>query len=225
MHNVFQCEISKRFNNFSVLLIGVSLVLAGCGGGKDICTSRSEAEKIVKEVLQKETGNPDGLRYIDETKNRDNWRYITKWYEKPAMHDYFTIQREIYGGKYEGEKYKKLEQQGFVIIGKVIDSHNDPSIEIKFTEKAKPYIVSTSKRFWKSTDHVDISLAEIDTVKVTGITHSEGLEKKMCKVKFKAYYKPTPFGELFLEPKHLTREGVMPFILYDDGWRVERPFK
>lgn len=133
-------------------------------------------------------------------------KYITQDYR---MENYGSRGKgyETYKFKNSTEKHKKLEEKGFINIL----FHSDRPC-VSFTDKAKPYIVRRSGR------KVYISIAEIDTIEVTGLRKSEN----RCKVDYIAKYRPTPIGTILIhDEKQLIVKESAYLVLYDDGWRID----
>jgi len=192
-----------------LLCAGIILLSLGCGGSKDL--SRSKAAQIIKETYNK------------ETKNSKEWRVNTLKFEKHEQDEYFVIP----GGADPKilDAYKKLTDHGLVVMGKITIGKGSGQYNydaMKFTNKAKPYIISEDKfdGIGGRNDRVIILLAEVDNVEVTGIAPVTVEGAKMSEVEFTLHYKPTPIGELLLKPDKLIEKSRLPFKLYDDGWRI-----
>ena len=120
---------------------------------------------------------------------------------------------------------KNLEAGGFI---KILTERNTPYIEDKkdltfdFTDQAKPYFIKRENAT-PDNKNVDVFLAKVVNVEVTGITESavtSGVNTRIANYTVK--YEPTPIGKI-IDEKQAGEEvkGQMPFVLYDDGWRIE----
>lgn len=173
--------------------------------------TRESAAKMIETFLKV---NPQGnllLLFGGKTKSYNYDQKLGHY----ALRDTFTGGAEI-------QILKKLESAGFVKIvsekrlgQEIYDSTFD------FTDKATPYFV---KREGVSPDdkNVDVLLAELVSVEVTGLTEpmaANGVSARIAN--FTATYKATPIGAI-IDEKTASAEfkSQMPFVLYDDGWRV-----
>lgn len=109
-----------------------------------------------------------------------------------------------------------LDEEGLLTISQDL---NKPMIE--FTEKASPYLLPTSEED-KAMHIQKIKLADEDLVEVTGIqTSTDG---KSAVVEFTTTLKNfTPLNALVTR-KLKENEAInkVSFVLYDDGWRMEK---
>jgi len=113
---------------------------------------------------------------------------------------------------------EKLEQAGLIeIVARQKHSIvGDMDIFFNFTEKAKPYIIKEGDGT-PDNQYTIILLGEVVNVEVSGITEGE----KQRIADFTAEYKTTPFGEIIKKEESSEEvKSQMPFILYDDGWRI-----
>jgi len=123
------------------------------------------------------------------------------------------------------EMYGRLEEAGFITNVERQKSRWGNNIELitfDFTEKAKPYFV---KREDVAADDktIEVLSAELISVEVTGLTESavsaDGVNKRIAD--FIATYKATPIGKIIdEETANAEFKWKMPFVLYDDGWRM-----
>lgn len=119
---------------------------------------------------------------------------------------------------------RKLEEAGFV---KIIESKKNPYggfydyFTFDFTDQADPYLVKQGE-VSPDNKNVDVLLAELVSVEVTGLTEqavNNGVNTRIAN--FTATYKATPIGAI-IDEKTAGAEfkSLMPFTLYDDGWRI-----
>ena len=119
----------------------------------------------------------------------------------------------------EGVYISSLEKEGFI---KLLPKENNWDFQprISFTEKAKPYLKVMEVKGISGTYMI---LAEVVSVEVTGITDASqenGITGRIAD--FTAKFKPTPIGVAIDEKKAAEDiKSQMPFVLYDDGWRIQ----
>ena len=97
-------------------------------------------------------------------------------------------------------------------------AYGNLEIQFDFTDKAKPY---EGKPISGSTYKSFVS-AHVVSVEVTGITEpTQGPQGNMRTANFTAVYEQTPIGKV-IEPDWKGQEVKyqLPFVLYDDGWRI-----
>jgi len=87
-------------------------------------------------------------------------------------------------------------------------------------EKGKAYLTTEEGMLGKSWR---LNAAIVSDVEITGMTEpSDMMGYKVMRVDFTAMYKLTPIGDLLSQKPKLTRNGGIMFVLYKDGWKVDR---
>lgn len=111
-----------------------------------------------------------------------------------------------------------LEKEGFVKI--LPKDNNVYGQQVSFTEKAKPYLRTADGK--EGDEYAYMLLAEVVGVEVTGITEpTQGIGGNVRMANYTAKYEATPIGKIIDEKKASEEaKGQMPFMLYDDGWRI-----
>lgn len=184
-------------NKIGLLFICTILFFPNIGGCSGDLSPQEAAEEIQK--------NPTRFEHVTLT-----YANLFGGYELRYSGDRFGIPKTAII-----DKYKELSQQGYVSIIEPPDKRWEGEI-IDFTDKAKPYY-SVGKHSSSMHRYVDLVLGTIENVEVTGIKKTAENRRR---VYFVVAYKPTPFGQILLGGKGLTRKGDIEFERYDDGWRM-----
>jgi len=113
-----------------------------------------------------------------------------------------------------------LESDGLLKVQRTQNLTNAGEPLITFTEKGKPYLVPQTEEDKK--DHIQrVKIADEAIEDVTGIQEVEGGKKVV--VEYTTSYKnTTPFAKLSKLKLDAKESHKATFVLYDDGWRIER---
>ncbi|MFH0792258.1 MAG: hypothetical protein V1905_03535 [bacterium] len=96
-------------------------------------------------------------------------------------------------------------------LAKNVREESPGGISFDLTEQAKPYIIKESEYENTNLKDLTVLLGEVVNVEVTGLTKpaDDITGQKVIYADYKAKFEPTPIGKI-------------PFIFYDDGWRIEQ---
>lgn len=114
-----------------------------------------------------------------------------------------------------------LEEEGFVIVQRTQELKDIGKPMIDFSEKAKPFLLQTSDD--ALAQHIQkVKLADEDFVEITGI--KTGDDGKTAVVEYTtSITNISPFSALLPRKlKKTTTTNKANFVLYDDGWRIEK---
>ncbi len=149
-----------------------------------------------------------------ELSRADAERIIRKELKFPRIMDHSIFRAESEQVRIASNS--NLDEEGLLTVSQDV---SNPVIE--FTEKAEAYLLPTSEED-KAMRIQKVKLADEDLVEVTGIqTSSDG---KRAVVEFTTTLKNlTPLNALLTRKlKETDAVNKVSFILYDDGWRLER---
>jgi phage antirepressor YoqD-like protein len=136
----------------------------------------------------------------------------------------YIADRDIYCGDPKHAKQvidAGLEAEGLLTVQRTVklgDIGKEPII--RFTEKARPYLLETPAKD-KAYKIQRVKLADEELVEITGVQIAAS--GKSATVEYTTAYKNiTPFAKLIEKDfsKPLTRTRML--ALYDDGWRIEK---
>jgi hypothetical protein len=91
---------------------------------------------------------------------------------------------------------------------------------LKFTDKAKPYLLSTPEAYKKSLIQ-KVKIADEDLVDVSGIHMNEG-DKNAVAEYTTSYKNVNDFAPLVNKDYKKQETKKAYFVLYDDGWKLEK---
>ena len=124
------------------------------------------------------------------------------------------------------EEIKKLESAGLVSTISLEKAHIGRMINLiyDYTDEGKKYILNPEEH---RTGAPTLLMAEVSSVEVTGLMdYTDRTGRTMKMAEYTAHYTATPFGEI-LQGDNWTQDltGSFPFVLYDDGWRINPVLK
>lgn len=215
-----------------MLLILLPLLLmfatVQCGQGD---LSRGRAENLIKEAAKKE---PKTMKFEAGDENG----IVEIWYAPGYTYDP-EHQSEPLGNRFakDSRKFVLLKDKGLITYEMILKCGDDAAkrhprdparfyfdaFRVALTSKAKSYVIKEDiqQSFGRKKKIVTLLLSEVDKIDVSGVSKpSDMFGHRMCTVDYTIHYKPTPFGEIFLEKDRMIHKGQMPFVLYDDGWRI-----
>ena len=201
--------------NTNYVIIGV-VVLALVGGG--IWWSQSGSGAPDPKVLEQGVKNLTRDNAADKIKQYLQLNPPTAGsylFKEDAGHSILQYVRE------ESDQVKQLRalvDAGYATIASEKSSYGNLEILFDFTEKAKPYLKRQSYGTYDNLITVTVT-----SVEVTGITEpAQGLGGNVRMANYTAMYELTPIGKV-IEPdwKSEPVKSVSPFMLYDDGWRIQ----
>jgi hypothetical protein len=170
-------------------------LLVSCGGGAGEF-DKTRAAKAVMDGIKSDQGN-----YLKTSGKAVEYK-VREPAKTPA--EYVALCGDAKDGL---DGLGKLSEKGLVTITK--DPQSGCSY-VAFSDKATPFLEKKDKA-------VVVMLATVDRVEVTDL----GAGGQTRTVKYKAYYKATPFGEVLLKPGPLEEEKEAGFTLsFDEGWRL-----
>ena len=206
--------------NNKVLLIAIAILVLGGGiyffsTGNIPTTGNSLTREKAAQMIEEEIAE-GGIKETTQA---------IKYNEAPAGYPvgYYGDTGYFGDGWIVDKEAKQLEAKGLIrITGK--DRSGYPVFE--FTEKAGTYFRPLSPTYAGiNPKNKNVLLSTITKVEVTGLTTpTEESGQKVMKADFTMYYDLTPFGEADSSVSK-EQKSRATFIMYDDGWRVDRLFR
>jgi len=114
------------------------------------------------------------------------------------------------------EKYKTLEEKGFIILKPLEDNKDrEKKYGIVFTEKAEPYIIK------KDDGSKDKALVSIGKAEKIDLMQLKPVSPKEYKAEFLIGYRLTPFGEILMGKQMIFEKKEDVFFEHrDGGWKI-----
>lgn len=196
--------IPRAFSMFALSVMSVALL----GQGSDSSFSRSAAKKMIVEKVEPMTR----LGLIGQIE--------LKYSAADLLPEEGVVPPRAKAGR-EKEISEGLINVAFVRrewtakIGDEILGYRYV-YEIRPTEKGAKYLDGRSGA---------IRLADREVIEVTGLTKPADLfGRNVSRATFTYKLIPTPFGKIYLDvaEQDKTSTGTAMFVLYDDGWRLEK---
>lgn len=157
------------------------------------CNRKKLDQKIVVEILKKELGYP---RLLDYDIYCSDPKHARKLLDAGLEKDGFVVIQE---------------KQKLMDVGKPL---------IRFTEKAKPFLLPTSEKD-KSVEIQKVKLADADVADIINIEESK--DGKAAIVEFTTAYKNvSPFATLVNMNFKIPKKHVIHLSLHDNQWFIEK---
>ena len=154
----------------------------------------------------KELGREEALRLLLQDKQ----------YPRVIDYDIYRSDPQFARAVLEAE----LEKEGWVTVQRTQKLADTGKPLIEFTAKAKPYLLPTPAEDRKM-DIQKVKIADEELVEVTGIQTMEG--GKQAVAEYTTAYKNTSgFSALTKTDYNQPATHKAYFVLYDDGWRLQK---
>ncbi|MCX8109886.1 MAG: hypothetical protein N3D15_01360 [Syntrophorhabdaceae bacterium] len=166
------------------------------------------------DALTQELTKEEALKILTESLKSEKITDLTKYYQRNGILNTFKPENG------DLNKYKALEEKGFILLKPLTDSNittdGEKRYGITFTEKSEPYMI---KKDDEIKDKALISLGKAEKIDITEI---KPVAPKEYKAEFLIGYRLTPFGEILLGKRMIFEKKDDAFFEHrDDGWKIK----